>query len=80
MEVATPEPCTSQMKKTNRVHKQQQHHPKNTQESPETTERKGFTDLESLLSDDSDDLQEPTRNTREKTLADHKAIDIYATP
>jgi hypothetical protein len=57
MEFATPGPCTSEMKKTNRVHEQQQQHPKNTQESPETTERKDFTDLESLLSDDSEDLQ-----------------------
>jgi hypothetical protein len=63
MEVATPEPCTSEMKKTNRVHEQQRQHPQTTKESPETTERKDFTDLESLISDDSEDLQETPRNT-----------------
>jgi hypothetical protein len=89
MDEATPEPCslrpTSQpfeTKKTNRRYKQQQQHPENTHESPETTKGKDFTDLESLLSDDSEDLQEPPRNTTpttpkdKTTIADHKAIDI----
>jgi hypothetical protein len=88
MDVATPEPCTlhpipqtSEMKKTNRVHKQQQQHLKNTNEPPEATEGKDFTDPESLLSDDSEDLQEPPRHTTpttpkdRTTIADHKAID-----
>jgi hypothetical protein len=78
MEIATPEPCTSGTKKTDQVHEQQ---PQNTQEPSESTERKDFTDQESILSDDSEDLQETPRNMpttqRDKTtLADHKAIDI----
>jgi hypothetical protein len=77
MEIATPEPCTSGTGKTDQVHEQQ---PQNTQESPESRERKDFTDQESIISDDSEDLQETPRNMpttqREKTtLADHEAID-----
>jgi hypothetical protein len=72
---------TSETKKTSKIHEQKQSF-QNKHEQPENAEDKALSDVESISSNDSGDLQESPQNMtattpRDKTMiADHKAVDI----